>query len=65
MSDTPASLLLLPRSNAPSKGDFTENFICTQIKALRTLPLYYFSKDNSQLELDFILQLGHTSFPWK
>lgn len=56
MSDTPASLLLLPGNNAPSKGDFTENFICTQIKALRTLPLYYFSKDNSQLELDFIIQ---------
>lgn len=63
MSDTPASLLLLPRSNAPSKGDFTENFICTQIKALRTLPLYYFSKDNSQLELDFILQLATHVIP--
>lgn len=63
MSDTPASLLLLPGSHAPSKGDFTENFICTQIKALRTLPLYYFSKDNSQLELDFIIQLATHVIP--
>ena len=63
MSGTPAPLLLLPGSNTPNKGDFTENFICTQIKALRRLPLFYFSKENSQLELDFIIQLDTHVIP--
>lgn len=58
MSETPAALLLLPNKNSAIKGDFTENFVCTQMKALRSIPIFYFSKDNSQLELDFVVQLN-------
>lgn len=58
MSHTPPAMLLLPNKDNAGKGDFTENFICSQLQSLRELPIYYFSKDNSQMELDFVIQTG-------
>ena len=57
MSKTPPALLLLPNNDNTGKGDFTENFVCSQIETLRDIPIYYYSKENSQLELDFVLQI--------
>ena len=58
MSHTPPAMLLLSNKDNAGKGDFTENFICSQLQSLRELPIYYFSKDNSQMELDFVIQTG-------
>lgn len=63
MSDTPAALLLLPSKANTGKGDFTENFVCSQLQSLPGISTYYYSKENSQLELDFVTQLGSDIFP--
>lgn len=56
MSLTPPAMLLLPSTDNSGKGDFTENFVCSQMKSLSDLSVFYYSKDNSQLELDFVVQ---------
>ena len=33
-----------------------ENFVVEQIKSLDKIPIYYYAKENSQLEIDFIIQ---------
>ena len=38
------------------KGAFTENFVLQEMKTLPNLPVYYYSKDNSTQEIDFIVQ---------
>lgn len=64
MNAIPPALLLLPNSTNTSKGDFTENFICCQMNTtINQLIFGYYSKDNSQLELDFVLQLGLDIIP--
>lgn len=63
MSQIPPAMLLLPNSANTAKGDFTENYVCCQMSLLRNMPIYYFSKDNSQLELDFVVQIGDEAFP--
>ena len=63
MSETPASLLLLANNTNNGKGDFTENFICCQMESLSQIPIYYYSKENSQLELDFVIQLDTAAIP--
>ena len=45
------------------KGAFTENYVLQQLKALPGLPIYYYSKDNSQQEVDFIIQLPDRILP--
>ena len=56
INEIPASMILLPNAANESKGYFTENFVCTQLKALSNLSIYYFSKENSTQEVDFMLQ---------
>lgn len=63
MSKTPPALLLLPSNDNTGKGDFTENFICCQLESLRQIPIYYYTKENSQLELDFVIQAGMQVIP--
>ena len=63
MSKTPAALLLLQNNENTGKGDFTENFVCSQMASLHNIPIYYYSKENSQLELDFVLQIGTQVVP--
>ena len=63
MSKTPAALLLLQNNDNTGKGDFTENFVCSQMASLHNIPIYYYSKENSQLELDFVLQIGTQVVP--
>lgn len=64
MSQTPPALLILPNNENQTKGDFTENFVCCEMKSLpHALPTFYFSKDNSQLELDFVIQIGTDILP--
>lgn len=63
ISAIPPALLLLPNADNTAKGDFTENFVCSQMKSIRNLVFGYYSKDNSQLELDFVIQSGLDIIP--
>ena len=38
------------------KGAFAENYVLEQMKTLEDLSVYYFSKDNSTQEVDFLVQ---------
>lgn len=40
------------------KGAFTENYVAQQLAAIDGLPVYYYSRDNSRLEIDFLVQAG-------
>ena len=63
LSQIPPAMLLVPNVANTAKGDFTENYVCSQMSLLRNMPIYYFSKDNSQLELDFVVQVGSEIIP--
>lgn len=63
MSGVPPISLLLPDKANTAKGDFTENFVCSQMMTVRNLVFGYYSKDNSRLEIDFIAQCGTEIFP--
>lgn len=45
------------------KGAFTENFVLQELRTLPDLPVYYYSKDNSTQEVDFIVQAGNRILP--
>lgn len=38
------------------KGAFTENYVLEQLRPDSSLDIYYFSKDNSTMEIDFLVQ---------
>ena len=52
----PPSLMLLPNKMKESKGSFTENFVCSQLHNCRNLSVFYYSKENSTQEVDFVVQ---------
>ncbi|MGN0237717.1 MAG: ATP-binding protein [Lepagella sp.] len=56
MSDIPSSLMLIPNKMSESKGSFTENFVCSQLHNCQDLSIFYFSKENSTQEVDFVVQ---------
>ena len=37
---------------------FTENYVCTQLAANLDQSLFYYSRDTSALEIDFMIQQG-------
>ncbi len=45
------------------KGAFTENYVLTQMLASRNVVAGYYSKENSSMELDFVLQVGTEILP--
>ena len=61
MAETsPQDILLGNKVFSEFKGAFSENYVLEQIKYAEDISVYYFSKDNSQLEIDFLLQSsGH------
>ena len=63
MANIPAILMLNQVAGNNGKGDFTENYVCTQIKTIEGLSVGYYSKDNSQMEIDFLVQAGVNVFP--
>lgn len=63
LSNTPPVSLLLPNSMKEGKGSFTENFICTQMETLDDTTITYYSREDSQLEIDFVLQLSDMIIP--
>ena len=63
LANTPGELLLMPNNMEESKGMFTENFVCTQLVAGTKETPFYYSRDNSRLEIDFMLQQGTRIVP--
>lgn len=64
MSDTrPQDMLLGDNAFTEFKGSFTENFFLQELKAIGGIPTYYYSKDNSRLEIDFLVQYDGRIIP--
>lgn len=59
----PRDMLLGSQVFESFKGAFTENYVLQQITALDRLPVYYYSKDNSTMEVDFLVQSPHRIIP--
>ena len=59
----PAMMLIGNNVFSEYKGAFTENYVLTQIVAVPDIVTGYYSKDNSTLELDFIVQAGERLLP--
>ena len=56
MAEIDPSLLILPNNLKESKCMFTENYVCTQLVASIEQSVFYYSKENSKLEIDFLIQ---------
>ena len=64
LSKAPARQILVDNSIfSEFKGSFTENYVLQQISAARRFPIYYFSKDNSTQEIDFLVQTDEKIIP--
>lgn len=59
----PADILLGSKAFVEFKGAFAENFVLQQLTAKQNLPAYYFSKDNSTQEVDFLVQTPERIVP--
>ena len=63
MVDAPASAVLVDnRVFTEYKGAFTELFVCMQMES-GGIPAYYHTVDGSQIEIDFVVQLGGVVYP--
>lgn len=60
---TPSLVLIGNHIFSEYKGAFTENYVLTQMKCVRNLQIGYYSKDNSTIEIDFIVQAGDHLLP--
>ncbi|MCR4812600.1 MAG: ATP-binding protein [Bacteroidales bacterium] len=56
MAEIDPAVLILPNDMKEGKGMFTENFVCTHLAASIERSIFYYSKENSPLEIDFIIQ---------
>lgn len=64
MAQIPASMMLVGDSVfSDYKGAFTENYVLTQIVNVPETVVGYYSKENSTMELDFIVQVGDCLLP--
>lgn len=52
----PAQMLMSNNAMTESKGAFTENYVLCQLKTREGMAIYYYSRDDSRLEVDFIAQ---------
>lgn len=64
MAQIPPSLMLIGDNVFSNyKGAFTENYVLTQMVNVPKTVIAYYSKENSTLELDFIVQAGDRLLP--
>lgn len=64
MANVPPSLMLIGNNVfSEFKGAFTENYVLQQIVAIPNTVVGYFSKTNSSLEVDFVVQAGMELMP--
>ena len=52
----PALMLMSNNVMTGSKGAFTENYVLCQLKALPDIATYYYSREDSRMEVDFVAQ---------
>lgn len=64
MTDTPASQILIgDNAFKEYKGMFTELFVLQQLKAAEKFPTYYYSANDSSIEIDFLIQCQSHVYP--
>ena len=63
LSETPPEIIIGKEIFSEYKGAFTENYAIQQMRTISNLPVYYYSKDNSTQEIDFIAQAGSQIIP--
>jgi hypothetical protein len=64
LANVPARLMLIENQIfVEFKGAFSENYVLQQLQSLGDMPVYYFSKDNSTQEVDFLLQTEERIVP--
>ncbi len=66
LANMPAKLMLINNDVfKESKGAFSENYVRQQLSACgrQDLGIYYFSKDNSGMEIDFLIQTDERIIP--
>jgi len=63
MAEIDPASLILPNEMKEGKGMLTENFVCTQLAASIEQSIFYYSKENSPLEIDFMIQDGSRIVP--
>ncbi len=59
----PADMLIGNNVFVEFKGAFTENYVLQQVLTVNGTSAFYYSKDNSTLEIDFIIQKGNKIIP--
>ena len=52
----PAQMLISNNAMTESKGAFTENYVLTQLVCQQDVFTYYYSREDSRLEIDFLVQ---------
>ena len=63
MADVPAESILVTDSLMHEyKGAFTELYVLTQLM-VKSIPIYYFSSNDSRVKIDFLLQYGTKVIP--
>ncbi|MDE5875103.1 MAG: AAA family ATPase, partial [Muribaculaceae bacterium] len=64
MSNVPAAMMLIGNNILTEfKGAFTENYVLQQMVVIPDASIVYYSKENSTMELDFVVQAGNSLFP--
>ena len=64
LSQTPPDKILVGNNVfSEYKGAFTEEFVAMQLHSIKDASVYYYSKENSQMEIDFILYDEGTLIP--
>ena len=64
LSKAPAHKMLVDNTVfSEFKGSFTENYVLQQLSSFDRFPVYYFSKDNSTQEIDFLIQTDERIVP--
>lgn len=64
MTDTPPSQIIIgDNAFKEYKGMFTELFVLQQLKATDRIPIYYYSGNDSRVEIDFIVQCDTKVIP--
>lgn len=59
----PQDMLLCDNAFTEFKGAFTENYFLQELIGMGGIPVYYYSKNNSTLEIDFLVQYDGQVFP--
>ena len=64
LSDSrPQDMLLGDNAFTEFKGAYTENYFLQELVGIGEIPTYYYSKDNSKLEIEFLAQYDGHVFP--